>query len=152
MILVGGGAIPLTQHWRTVAVSETIKLNKLMKMQKLPISRVIKLLLEKYGAKPQTVADFMEEAATLDELFTQSGFILRAWSKQQVNEQKARNSGKKKKSFVKPSNSSYLESSPYQMGNSPSQGSNYSASPNQKFKIKKIYGSGGGSHTPLTRK
>ena len=69
-VLVGGGAIPLTQHWRTVAVSETIKLNKLMKMQKLPISRVIKLLLEKYGAKPQTVTDFMQEAATLDELFT----------------------------------------------------------------------------------
>ena len=68
--MVGGGAIALTLHWRTIAVSETLRLNKLMKSQKLPLSKVTKLLLEKYGAKPQTIAAFMTEAATLDELFS----------------------------------------------------------------------------------
>ena len=69
MVQVGGGAITLEKHWRAVAVSETIKLNKQIKAQKLPISKVVQLILEKNGAKPSTVADFMAESRALDELY-----------------------------------------------------------------------------------
>ena len=125
MVLVGGGAIKMNQHWRTVAVSETIKLNKLIKTQKLSMSNVVKLLLEKSGAGAQTVSDFMVEANTLDDLFNESSFLLRAWSKQQSKEQLARNTAAKKKKSVSPhkaATTSHLEYSNRQLGASASQG------------------------------
>ena len=85
-VMVGGGAIPLDSHWRTIAVSETIKLNKLVSQTKKKVSVVVKALLEQAGAQESTINDFMREAKALDSLFTEQKFLLTAWSKKQVQE------------------------------------------------------------------
>lgn len=65
------------------------------------LSSVVKQLLEKNQAHPAVITDFMAETQTLDELFAQQTFLLKAWSKQQISEQEARNikrsPGKKRK-------------------------------------------------------
>jgi len=48
-VMVGGGAVPLNQHWRASVVSETIKLNKLINQSKKKVSAVVKQVLEQAG-------------------------------------------------------------------------------------------------------
>ena len=104
-VQVGGGFVPLEEHWRATAVSEILKLNKLVQQTRLSPSKVIKGVAESMTAQKTVVNDFMAFAATFDELFVQQDFILQAWSKRQISEQEARNSrksrsrsqGKKKK-------------------------------------------------------
>lgn len=97
MVQVGGGVISIEKHWRAVAVSEIIKLNKLVSSSKQTVSKVVKGILEKNGALATTVSDFMVDSRVLDELFQQQKFILKAWSKKQSSEQIARNVSAKKK-------------------------------------------------------
>ena len=49
-VLVGGGAVTFDKHWRQVAVSETIKLNKMISTVRKPVSQVVKGMLEQAGA------------------------------------------------------------------------------------------------------
>lgn len=72
MVQVGGGSISLAEHWRAVAVTEIIKLNKLVAQgTKMTCSKVVRQLLEKNRASAEVITDFMAEAATLDQLFRQ---------------------------------------------------------------------------------
>ena len=79
----GSGVTSLADFWRQVAVSETIKLSKLSRSQNLSVSQVVQLILEKHKASQQVIADFLAEAATLDELFQQQeDFLTDALMKQ----------------------------------------------------------------------
>ena len=49
-VLVGGGAVTFDKHWRQVAVSETIKLNKMISTVRKPVSQIVKGMLEQAGA------------------------------------------------------------------------------------------------------
>lgn len=165
MVQVGGGSISLAEHWRAIAVTETIKLNKLIAQsnsKKMTCSKAVRHLLERNYASQEVVEDFMVEADTLDALFRSQSFLLKAWSKRQLVEQKARNSparGTKKKSVtgssvLSSSASSKLATNLFQKnnGSAASMSATYpgkaknNASPGMK--AKKIYGSGGGTHTP----
>ena len=84
MVQVGGGSISLAEHWRAIAVTETIKLNKLIAQsnsKKMTCSKVVRHLLERNYASQEVVEDFMVEADTLDALFRSQSFLLKAWSK-----------------------------------------------------------------------
>lgn len=98
LVQVGGGHIPVADHWRAVAVSETIKMNKLIVQQRTTASKITKDALERNGAHQSSVQVFMELASALDSLFKDQSFLVKAWSQTQAKEQAARNSkGKKKK-------------------------------------------------------
>ena len=100
LVQSGSGYISLAEYWRQVAVSETIKLNKLSRSQNISASKVVRLILEKQKANQQTIADFLIEANSLDELFCQQEFLTDALMKRQTREAEARNkkrSPKKKK-------------------------------------------------------
>ena len=74
MVQVGGGSISLAEHWRAIAVTEVIKLNKLVAQgnsSKMTCSKVVRQILEKNRASVEVITDFMTEAATLDQLFKQ---------------------------------------------------------------------------------
>ena len=81
-VQVGGGAIPLADHWRSSAVSETIKLNKLVVQQRTSVSKVIRAILEKQTVSAAVVQDFIAESTALDYLFEEQRFLTKAWSKQ----------------------------------------------------------------------
>ena len=69
MVQVGGGSISLAEHWRAIAVTEVIKLNKLVAQgtsSKMTCSKVVRQILEKNRASVEVITDFMTEAATLD--------------------------------------------------------------------------------------
>ena len=72
MVQVGGGSISLAEHWRTIAVTETIKLNKLIAQsnsKNMTCSKAVRHLLERNYASQEVIEDFMVEADTLDTLF-----------------------------------------------------------------------------------
>ena len=58
--MVGGGAITFDKHWRSTAVSETIKLNKMIATSKQGVSKVVKGLLEQAGAAVSDITSFMK--------------------------------------------------------------------------------------------
>ena len=105
----------MEEHWRTIAVTETIKINKLLqpankrdKKKTTTIQTIVLQFLQQNSAQQKVIDEFIkatqggDNCSDLHSLFMQSQFILKHWDKVS-NKAKRKGKGKgKKKTANKP--------------------------------------------------